>query len=74
MLVFVSKFTRTLNLPQQLPLDLYLKRVVVYGIRLRQPSDKHVAGRAYGHFDWPVIRRGHQVTYTLPFSLRSKAQ
>ena len=28
--------------------------------RLRyQPSDKHVAGRVYDHFDWPVI---HGVT------------
>ena len=36
-------------------------------------SHKHVAGHVYGHFDCPVILRGHQVTYALAFPLVSKA-
>ena len=33
-----------------------LESVFVVYIRLRQPSDKHVAMRVYDHFYWPVIR------------------
>ena len=52
--------TCPLNLPSQWPLNMYLERVVVYDIGLRQPSDKPVVGCVYDQFDWPVIRRGHQ--------------
>ena len=33
-----------------------------------------MAGSVYDNFDWPVIPRGHQVTYVLAFPLVSKAQ
>ena len=48
--------------------NIYLYNV--YDIGLRQPSDRHVAGRVYDHFDWPVIRQGHQVWVTGHFHYR----